>query len=175
MPKQLYIFLYFAFIVSSYNEKLKVGQKPTNLKGWVEYQKKIKEHESGNNYFLGYKEYKLEKLRRENTLSNFSNLISESDFSSIAANKSIFTERGPQNASGRIRALETDKSDATGNTYLAVSIGGGIWRGVFKSKNIMNSNKNFTYRIDISDNESGILILKINKKEKVLIKKVIRK
>ena len=39
----------------------------------------------------------------------------------------------------------------------------------------MNSNNNFTHRIDISDNESGILILKINKKEKVLIKKVIRK
>ena len=56
MPKQLYLFLYFALIVSSCNEKLKVGQKPTNLKGWVEYQKKIKEHESGNNYFLGYKE-----------------------------------------------------------------------------------------------------------------------
>ena len=42
MPKQLYLFLYFAFIVSSCNEKLKVGQKPTNLKGWVEYQKKLK-------------------------------------------------------------------------------------------------------------------------------------
>ena len=43
----------------------------------------------------------------------------------------IFTERGPQNASGRTRALVTDKSDATGNTYLAASIGGGIWRGVY--------------------------------------------
>ena len=39
----------------------------------------------------------------------------------------------------------------------------------------MNSNNNFTHRIDISDNESGILILKINKKEKVFIKKVLRK
>ena len=46
---------------------------------------------------------------------------------------------------------------------------------VYKSKNIMNSNNNFTHRIDISDNESGILILKINKKEKVFIKKVFRK
>ena len=50
-------FLYFAFIVSSCNEKFKVGEKPTNLKSWVEYQK-IKEHESGNNYFPGY-EYEL--------------------------------------------------------------------------------------------------------------------
>ena len=46
---------------------------------------------------------------------------------------------------------------------------------VYKSKNIMNSNNNFTHRIDISDNEIGILILKINKKEKVFIKKVFRK
>ena len=35
----------------------------------------------------------------------------------------------------------------------------------------MNSNNNFTHRMDISDSYSGILILKINKKEKVLIKK----
>ena len=40
MPKQLLPFSVFAFIVSSCNEKLKVGEKPTNLKGWVEYQKK---------------------------------------------------------------------------------------------------------------------------------------
>ena len=133
MPKQLYIFLYFAFILFSCNEKLKVGEKPTNLKGWVEYQKKIKEHESGNNYFPGYKEYELDKLRRKNTLSNFSNLVSESDFSSSAANKSIFTERGPQNASGRTRALVTDKSDATGNTYLAASIN--LGNGLVKFNN----------------------------------------
>jgi len=46
---------------------------------------------------------------------------------------------------------------------------------VYKSKNVMNSNNNFTHRIYISDNEIGILILKINKKEKVFIKKVFRK
>ena len=45
---------------------------------------------------------------------------------------------------------------------------------VYKSKNVMNSNNNFTHRMDISDSYSGILILKINKKEKVLIKKVFR-
>ena len=62
-----------AFLIFSCDDKLKVGEKPTNLKGWVEYQKKIKEHESGNNYFPGYKEYELYKLRRKNTLSNFYN------------------------------------------------------------------------------------------------------
>ena len=45
---------------------------------------------------------------------------------------------------------------------------------VYKSKNVMNSNNNFTHRMDISDSYSGILILKINKKEKVFIKKVFR-
>ncbi len=151
MSKQLYLFLYFTFIVFSCNEKLKVGEKPTNLKGWVEYQKKIKEHESGKNYFPGYKEFELNKLRRKNTLPNFSNLISESDFSSSAANKSIFTERGPQNASGRTRALVTDKSDATGNTYLAASIGGGIWRGVYNPSTLEMVWSNLTPDIENLD------------------------
>ena len=45
---------------------------------------------------------------------------------------------------------------------------------LYKSRNVMNSNNNFTHRMDLSDNYGGILILKINKKEKVLIKKVFR-
>ena len=45
---------------------------------------------------------------------------------------------------------------------------------VYKSKNVMNSNNNFTHRMDISDSYSGILILKINKKEKSIDKKVFK-
>ena len=111
MPKIFLINLLFTFFIFSCYDKLKVGEKPTNLKGWVEYEKKIKEHESGINYYPGYKEYELEKLRRKNSSPNFYNSKNESDFSLSAADKSIFTERGPQNGSGRTRAIIIDKSD----------------------------------------------------------------
>ena len=32
----------FHFLIFSCYDKLKVGEKPTNLKGWVEYEKKSK-------------------------------------------------------------------------------------------------------------------------------------
>ena len=55
MPKVFLVNLLFTFLIFSCYDKLKVGEKPTNLKGWVEYEKKIKEHESGINYYPGYK------------------------------------------------------------------------------------------------------------------------
>ena len=39
-----------------------------------------------------------------------------------------WVERGPGNAGGRTRGLVIDASDPTGNTILAGSVGGGIWR-----------------------------------------------
>jgi hypothetical protein len=39
-----------------------------------------------------------------------------------------WTERGPNNIGGRSRAILIDQSDASGNTVLAGSVGGGIWR-----------------------------------------------
>ena len=151
MPKIFLINLLFTFFIFSCYDKLKVGEKPTNLKGWVEYEKKIKEHESGINYYPGYKEYELEKLRRKNSSPNFYNSKNESDFSLSAADKSIFTERGPQNGSGRTRAIIIDKSDPNGNTYLAASIGGGIWRGIYNPLTMKMSWSNLTPDIENLD------------------------
>ncbi|MCB1052938.1 MAG: hypothetical protein KDC71_20215, partial [Acidobacteria bacterium] len=39
-----------------------------------------------------------------------------------------WVERGPGNVSGRVRAIVVDKSDASGLTWVAASIGGGLWR-----------------------------------------------
>ena len=45
-----------------------------------------------------------------------------------------WTERGPNNIAGRTRAVLIDAKDATGNTVLAASVSGGIWRTTnFKS------------------------------------------
>ena len=45
---------------------------------------------------------------------------------------------------------------------------------VSKTKNIINSSVNFTHRIEISDTNYGLYIIKIKQKKKVLIKKLIR-
>ncbi|MBS1668584.1 MAG: T9SS type A sorting domain-containing protein [Bacteroidetes bacterium] len=39
-----------------------------------------------------------------------------------------WAERGPNNIGGRSRAVLIDQNDATGNTVLAGSVGGGLWR-----------------------------------------------
>ena len=93
----------------------------------------------------------MEKLRRKNSLPNFYNSKNESDFSLSAAYKSIFTERGPQNGSGRTRAIIIDKSDPNGNTYLAASIGGGIWRGIYNPLTMKMSWSNLTPDIENLD------------------------
>ena len=63
----------------------------------------------------------------------------------------LFLLKRTSNASGRTRALVTDKSDATGNTYLAASIGGGIWRGVYNPSTLEMAWSNLTPDIENLD------------------------
>tara|TARA_B100000963_G_scaffold283247_1_gene251954 strand:- start:647 stop:4108 length:3462 start_codon:yes stop_codon:yes gene_type:complete len=133
------------------NNKIK-NEKATEIKGYVEYLKKIKENSDGNNYYAGYKEVELRKML--NNRSSFQKNITaedESNFSSSAAQSATFTERGPQNASGRTRAFIIDKADASGNTYLAASIGGGIWRGVYNPVSMEMAWSNLTPDIENLD------------------------
>ena len=51
-----------------------------------------------------------------------------------------WTERGPNNIGGRSRAILIDKNDPTGNTVLAASVSGGI----FKSTNFTSASANWT-------------------------------
>ncbi|UCD37949.1 MAG: T9SS type A sorting domain-containing protein [Fidelibacterota bacterium] len=39
-----------------------------------------------------------------------------------------WTERGPGNINGRARAVIADAADASGNTWFAASVGGGVWK-----------------------------------------------
>ena len=49
-------------------------------------------------------------------------------------NAITWTERGPNNISGRTRALLIDSKDGSGNTVFAASVSGGIWKSTnFKS------------------------------------------
>ena len=53
-------------------------------------------------------------------------------------------ERGPNNVSGRVRAMFIDKRDATGNTIFAAGVGGGIWKCTnFKSSPVWSRANDF--------------------------------
>lgn len=55
---------------------------------------------------------------------------------SVRTNALSWSERGPNNVGGRVRAFIIDKNDATGNTAFAGGVGGGIWKCTnFKSSN----------------------------------------
>jgi len=71
------------------------------------------EGESGPSYAPGYRLASLEKLR-----------------AAAKGGRTIFPwlERGPGNVGGRTRAIIVDSKDATRSTWIAGSVGGGIWR-----------------------------------------------
>ena len=54
-------------------------------------------------------------------------------FSSSAAATATFTERGPNDVPGRTRGVVVDAADASGNTWYAAGVGGGLWKGVYNS------------------------------------------
>ncbi len=56
----------------------------------------------------------------EKALKNGKNARTEEDF--------VWKERGPGNVGGRTRAFARDPSDATGQTWLAAGVEGGIWK-----------------------------------------------
>jgi len=59
-----------------------------------------------------------------------------------------WTERGPNNIAGRCRAILVDQSDATGNTVLAGSVSGGLWRTI----NFLNASPSWTQIGSVSTN-----------------------
>ena len=132
----LITFVLLSSLISCSKKDISKIEKPTELKGYVEYLKKIKENSDGNNYYAGYKEVELRKMLKNQSSANqsiISNTYNDPKYSVSAAQSATFTERGPQNASGRTRAFIVDLADPSGNTYLAASIGGGIWRGIYNT------------------------------------------
>ena len=60
----------------------------------------------------------------------------------------VWTERGPNNIGGRTRTIVVDKTDATGNTVIAGSVGGGIWR----TTTFLNANPVWAQIASVSQN-----------------------
>ena len=81
-------------------------------------------------YKPDYKRVELEKaLNRLNSARySRSNNSLNPTFSTYAQDNATFIERGPFNAPGRTRALIVDAGDATKNTWIAGSVGGGVWK-----------------------------------------------
>ena len=81
-------------------------------------------------YKPDYKRIELEKaLYRLNSAKySRSNNSLNPTFSTYAQDNATFIERGPFNAPGRTRALIVDAGDATKNTWIAGSVGGGVWK-----------------------------------------------
>ncbi len=81
-------------------------------------------------YKPGYKEIELKKALKNLNRNNFSNLSRSQDisFSTYAKDNAVFIERGPYNVAGRTRGLIVDSGDPSGNTWIAGSVGGGLWK-----------------------------------------------
>ena len=82
-----------------------------------------------NSYKPDYKRIELEKALKK-LKNNYSRSSGNPNptFSTYAKDNAIFIERGPYNAPGRTRALLVDASDSSKNTWIAGSVGGGVWK-----------------------------------------------
>ncbi len=90
--------------------------KSDNPDKYAEYLNSLKTGENGKSYEGNYlvNEFKKAKVR----VSKLKSATALLDWK----------ERGPGNVGGRTRSLIVDPKDATGNTWLAGSVSGGVWR-----------------------------------------------
>ena len=81
-------------------------------------------------YKPDYKRIELERAIEKLNSQRFSrsNNSSNQNFSAYAQDNATFIERGPYNSPGRTRALIVDAGDPTKNTWIAGSVGGGVWK-----------------------------------------------
>jgi hypothetical protein len=100
-----------AQVVKIRNRYLDQSQPTENPEALIEAFANIKTNHLGQTYQVGYRERALAKARN----------------SGLKVGELPWVERGPGNVSGRVRTLVIDVSDASGRTWFAASIGGGIW------------------------------------------------
>ena len=81
-------------------------------------------------YKSGYKDIELKKALARLNSPKFSRNFNPNDlkYSNYAKDNATFIERGPINSPGRTRGFVVDSSDPSGNTWLAGSTGGGVWK-----------------------------------------------
>ncbi len=90
--------------------------KEDNPDKFAEYLMLLKTGESGKTYKGNYKLEELKKARQR--LAHLKK----------ATVQLPWKERGPGNVGGRTRSIVIDPKDASGNTWLAGSVSGGVWR-----------------------------------------------
>ena len=78
-------------------------------------------------YTYGYRERELE-IMKNRLRTNAGPDPENPAYGTSAAAAATFTERGPRNVAGRTRAILIDVADASGNTWIAGSVGGGVWK-----------------------------------------------
>ncbi|MEE3112809.1 MAG: hypothetical protein VX263_01775, partial [Bacteroidota bacterium] len=78
-------------------------------------------------YTYGYREREL-KIMKKRLRTSAGPDPENPAYGTSAAAAATFTERGPRNVAGRTRAILIDAADASGNTWIAGSVGGGVWK-----------------------------------------------
>ena len=87
-----------------------------------------------NSYKPDYKRVELQnaierlKTIRYSRSTNSNN--STPNYSAYAKDNALFIERGPYNSPGRTRAFLVDAADNSKNTWIAGSVGGGVWKTI---------------------------------------------
>ena len=78
-------------------------------------------------YTYGYRERELE-IMKNRIRTSVSPDPDNPTYGTSAAATATFTERGPRNVAGRTRTILIDVADASGNTWIAGNVGGGVWK-----------------------------------------------
>ena len=78
-------------------------------------------------YTYGYRERELE-IMKNRIRTSVSPDPDNPTYGTSAAATAIFNERGPRNVAGRTRTILIDVADASGNTWIAGNVGGGVWK-----------------------------------------------
>jgi len=139
----LFAFIATAIYVAPQSSANKRSTKLTKLRRSQEIAKR--EFEMTVDPSLG----EIPKWRLLDVLKLMGNLKKKKTVQTRAAINGItWEERGPDNVGGRTRAIVVDVSDATGNTVLAGSVGGGIWR----TTDALAAQPNWTPVDDFMDN-----------------------
>ena len=107
---------------------------PAEFKKYYSAIKRGEDSDSPNQYKSGYKELELKKMKENLDKRTFLRATTTQrdegnpTFGASAAATATFTERGPNNVPGRTRAIVVDAADASGNTWYAAAVGGGVWK-----------------------------------------------
>jgi len=83
--------------------------------------------EAREGYTYGYRERELEIMKKR-IRTSVSPDPDNPTYGTSAAATATFTERGPRNVAGRTRTILIDVADASGNTWIAGNVGGGVWK-----------------------------------------------